>query len=108
MPSIIDKVTEIDDYLAEAKGIAWDNCHKIYILMSDQEMQRMKEYEYDPLISSDEMSPQEMLATVLGWYNGSCSLRFISVVDTYENGDSNFLEDVVPQSFEDEEEDEDE
>jgi hypothetical protein len=103
MPSIIDKIAELDNYLAEAKGIAWDTCHKTYILMSDQEMQRMKEYEYDPLISSDEMSPQEMLATVLGWYNESCSLRFISVVDTYENGDANFLEDVVPQSFEDEE-----
>lgn len=103
MTSIMEKVSELENYLAEAKGIAWDGCHKIYILMSDQEMRTMKGYEYDPLISSDEMSPQEMLVTVLNWYKDSCALKFISVVDTYENGDSNFLEDVMPQGFEDEE-----
>ena len=34
-----------------AKGIAFDECHKIYVLMDDGQMAQMKEYGYDPLIA---------------------------------------------------------
>jgi len=30
-----------------AKGIAFDTCHKIYVLMDDGQMAQMKEYGYD-------------------------------------------------------------
>jgi hypothetical protein len=50
--------------------------------MDDEQMALMKEYEYDPLISADEMSADEMLETLKKWYDESCGLRFISAVRT--------------------------
>lgn len=73
---------DILEYTQDAKGIAFDNCHKIYILMDDEQMQLMKQYEYDPLISSDEMDAESMANQVLSWYEESCGLRFIQAVST--------------------------
>ena len=86
---------------AEAKGIAWDTCHKIYILMDDAEMALMREYEYDPLISSDQMGLDEMTATVVSWYEESCGLRFISAVSTNKDDPNAGFESIIGQ-FEDE------
>ena len=74
-----DKVEEV---IGEARGIAWDTCHKIYVLMDDEQMALMKTYGYDPLISADEMSADEMLATVKDWFEQSCGLRFVDSVRT--------------------------
>lgn len=71
-----------------AKGIAFDTCHKIYVLMDDEQMAQMKEWGYDPLISSDEMGPEQMLATIQKWYRDSCGLKFVQAVRTVE-GDPN-------------------
>lgn len=68
------------DRVQNAKGIAWDTCHKIYVLMDESEVAKMREYGYDPLITSDEMSADEMYRTVVDWYDQSCGLRFISAV----------------------------
>lgn len=65
-----------------AKGIAFDTCHKIYVLMDDEQMEQMKEYGYDPLISASEMTPDEMLSTIMEWYENSCGLRFVQAVRT--------------------------
>lgn len=105
MSSITEKLWEIDEYLEEAKGIAWDTCHKIYILMDDQEVAQMRSYDYDPLITSDEMTPAEMLGTVLSWYKQSCGLRFIDVTKTGKNGTEFY---TLLGQFEGEEEEDDE
>lgn len=72
----------VSERLENAKAIAWDTCHKIYILMDDEQVALMREYEYDPLITKDEMDADEMLATVKTWYESSCGLRFINAVAT--------------------------
>jgi hypothetical protein len=102
---------ELLEYTKEAKGIAFDTCHKIYILMDDEQMNLMKEYEYDPLISSEDMDAEEMANTLLEWYKGSCGLRFIQAVSTTTNPNDGYV-DVVEQgsdwnAYEDEDEDED-
>lgn len=95
----------LKEYLQDAKGIAWDTCHKIYVLMDDEQMRLMREYEYDPLISSDEMSPSEMFKTITDWYDQSCSLRFVEAVTTTENEIEGY-EAIIPQGWrEDEDED---
>jgi hypothetical protein len=104
MSSITDKLDELTDYLDEAKGIAWDNCHKVYILMDDQEVEQMRDYEYAPLITSEEMTPAEMLGTVLKWYNDSCGLRFIEATSTGKDGTEFY---TLMGQFEDEDEDDD-
>lgn len=80
-----DKVEEI---INEARGIAWDTCHKIYVLLDDEQMALMETYGYDPLISADEMSADKMLETLREWYDTSCGLRFIDAVRTVD-GDAN-------------------
>jgi hypothetical protein len=81
--------------LESAKGIGFDTCHKIYVLMDDNQMALMKQYGYDPLISSDEMTPKQMYSTIRKWFNDSCALRFISCCSTTED-DSGF-ERIVDQ-----------
>jgi len=104
-----EKMDEIKGYTATAKGIAWDTCHKIYILMDDEQVALMREYEYDPLITSDEMSSDVMAETVIDWYEVSCSLRFVQAVRT-DLGDPNagFIDIIGQFEGEDEDEDEDE
>ena len=98
---------EILEYTKEAKGIAFDTCHKIYILMDDEQMALMKTYGYDPLISADESDPEEMANKVVEWYEESCGLRFINAVHTNpENPNDGFIQ-VVPQFADNEDEDED-
>lgn len=71
----------------DAKAIAWDGCHKIYLLMDDAQVALMREYEYDPLITKDEMSEGEMFDTVHEWYEDSCFLRFVDAVSTTPEGE---------------------
>ncbi len=77
----------VQERIEDAKGIAFDTCHKIYVLMDDAQMAQMKEYEYDPLYSKAEMSASEMLETVKHWYAESCGLKFVEAVSTMPNGE---------------------
>ena len=83
-----------------AKGIAFDTCHKIYVLMDDAQMEQMKEYGYDPLISADTTTPDEMLATIKEWYANSCMLRFVSGVRTVDGDPNEGFIDLIPQCAE--------
>ena len=82
MSKVWDKVGET---LSDAKGIAFDGCHKIYVLMDDEQMVAMKGYGYDPLISAEDYTANEMLTTIMDWYEDSCGLRFVQAV--YTNND---------------------
>jgi hypothetical protein len=94
-----DEMENLRSYLANAKGIAWDTCHKIYVLMDNEQMTLMHEYEYDRLISSDEMTAEQMLDTLWRWYEDSCELRFIEAVYTnVEDPNAGFVS-VVPQKW---------
>jgi hypothetical protein len=86
-----------------AKGIAFDTCHKIYVLMDDGQMAQMKEYGYDPLISSAEMKPDQMLSTIQKWYNHSCGLRFVSGVRSVDGDPNEGFIDLIPQCADDDE-----
>ena len=85
----------VEDYLQDARAIAWDTCHKIYVLMDD---------EYDPLITWEEMSDEEMLATIQDWYEQSCGLRFVEAVRTNPKNPNEGFITLVAQGEDDEEE----
>ena len=104
---------DVREYTNEAKGIAWDTCHKIYILMDDNQVALMREYGYgedDPnsLATVDELSPAEMATVAMTWYKNSCGLKFINAVysDT-RIGHEGFV-DVIAQFEGNEDDDEDE
>jgi hypothetical protein len=88
--------------ISEAEGIAWDTCHKIYILMDSEQVELMRGYGYDPLITADQMSSDEMFEVVEDWYGSSCSLRFIDAVSTNHINPNAGFETLVSQ-FEDQE-----
>ena len=90
--------------LRDAKGIAFDTCHKIYVLMDDEQMDLMKEYGYDPLISSGEMQPDQMLQVVRQWYSMSCMLRFVNAVRTNHDDPNAGFVDLIPQGVDSDDE----
>jgi hypothetical protein len=112
MLDTVDSYWAIREYTETAKGIAFDGCHKIYVLMDDEQMALMKEYgygEHNPnfLISSDQLGPAEMATVAMMWYNDSCGLKFIQAVNSKpENPNDGFI-DIIGQ-FEGNDEDDDE
>jgi hypothetical protein len=91
------------DRINNAKAIAWDTCHKIYLLMDSEQVELMRGYGYDPLITADQMSSDEMFEVVEDWYNSSCSLRFIEAVSTnHINPNAGF--ETLSSQFEDQDE----
>jgi len=95
---------KVEVALELAKGIAFDECHKIYVLMDDGQMAQMKEYGYDPLISADTTTPDEMLTTIRKWYDDSCGLRFVSGVRSVDGDPNEGFIDLIPQGSDDDDE----
>jgi hypothetical protein len=93
----------INDRVGSAKAIAWDNCHKIYILMDSEQVELMRSYGYETLITADQMSSDEMFDLVQEWYEDSCGLRFVQAVSTNDIDPNLGFESLVSQ-FEDQEE----
>lgn len=87
----------VEERITEAKAIAWDTCHKIYLLMDDEQVELMRGYGYEALITSEEASPEEMLKTLRNWYNGSCGLRFINAVSTNHEDPNEGFETLIDQ-----------
>jgi len=87
----------VTERVSEAKAIAWDTCHKIYVLMDDEQVEVMRGYEYDPLITKEEMTSEEMLSTLEKWYEDSCGLRFIQAVNTNHLNPNEGFESLIEQ-----------
>ena len=83
--------TSVKEKVKDAKAIAFDTCHKIYLLMDNEQVELMREYGYDTLITAEQNTPDEMLAILQNWYEESCGLRFIDAVSTnHENPNAGF------------------
>lgn len=83
--------TDVEIVLPHAKGIAFDGCHKIYVLMDNEQVEKMTGYGYGVdegsyLLTADKMSKAEMLDTLETWFAESCSLRFIHGVSSVPEG----------------------
>lgn len=77
---------DVVEALPDAKAIAFDGCHKIYVLMDDTQVAQMRDWGYDPLVPVTD--PAKALATLEEWYAESCGLRFIEAIRTVD-GDPN-------------------
>lgn len=112
MPDLGEKWSEVAATLRSADSIAFDGCHKIYVLMDEGQTQQMKGYGYgsdddgSKLITRKELGDgaqnERMLEMLHEWWDESCGLRFINAVKSPgENGD---FETLIGQ-FEDEDDD---
>jgi hypothetical protein len=82
-------MVSIYNSVKEAKAIAWDTCHKIYVLMDDEQVSKMIEYGYEEdMLKASDLTAQEMMNTLEDWYANSCGLRFIEAVRSVK-GDPN-------------------
>jgi len=95
----------VERALYDAKGIAWDTCHKIYVLMDDEQVALMREYEYEQVITAAEVSDAELLAIVQKWYKESCDLRFVQSVATNHHDTNAGFESLIDQFADVEDED---
>jgi hypothetical protein len=92
-----DRWDNIQDTLGrDARLIAWDTCHKIYVAVSDEQADWFRTHYH-----TVEGTPEDMLATLHKWWDESCWLRFISAVGGTE-ADPEFT-DLISQ-FDDEDE----
>ena len=115
MLDIKETYWKVREYTDTAKGIAWDTCHKIYVLMDDEQVALMREYGYgnenDPesLITSDQLDPAEMATVASTWFDKSCGLRFIQAVRSNPTDPNEGFVDIIRQfeGNEDEEEEDD-
>jgi hypothetical protein len=94
---------EVEEALPNAKSIAWDECHKIYVLMDDEQTRTMEGYGYDPLLPVT--NPATALSTLHDWWDASCGLRFISAVKTVSGDPNEGFTSLISQ-FENDEDDE--
>lgn len=82
----------VEAYIDEASGIAFDTCHKIYVIMDDKEVENMRGYGYgdepdtDSLVTKSEKTASEMFEIVQQWYADSCGLRFVQAVASVPEG----------------------
>jgi hypothetical protein len=83
--------TDVEIVLPHAKAIAFDGCHKIYVLMDNEQVAKMTTYGYGDddgsyLLTADKLSKAEMLDTLEKWFADSCSLKFINAVSSVPEG----------------------
>ena len=103
----------IDEFTDDAKGIAFDTCHKIYVLMDQEQVDLMRSYGYgdendpDSLLTSYQLTPREMSNKVVEWFLGSCGLRFISAVYSDERGFVDIVSQFEGNAYDEDEDDED-
>lgn len=88
--------TELQELVSTADSIAWDGCHKIYILQDQEQTDKMRDYGYDYLWHKSMMDSDSMLNTIYQWWRQSCELRLIDSVATADYNQPHFTS-VVPQ-----------
>lgn len=105
----------VKDALSVGEAIAFDGCHKIYILMDDEEVAQMKSYGYGQdddgsvLVTIEPDQPMEAyFALVQGWFEDSCGLRFIYAVRTNKTNPNDGFTTLIGQFDDEDEEDYDE
>lgn len=103
---------EVEEALPNAKLIAWDECHKIYLALDETEAKWFRESGYTTFSGDTDT----MLGKLHDWFDESCGLRFINGV-THNATDPNAgfsqliaqfeLDEWDDDEVEDEDEDED-
>lgn len=106
--SLYEGWAAVHEYVQDAVLIAFDECHKIYLAM-DQEEAYFFRTNYQPaVVESIHSSPEAMFETLEEWYEESCGLKFISAV-WHDNVDPNagFVNLISQCAGSDEDDDED-
>lgn len=87
--------------LTDAKALAWDGCHKIYLLMDDEQVEQTRSYGYGSGDGDSELvlvtDPVVAMDTVRTWWDESCGLRFINTIRTVPGDPNDGFADIIAQ-----------
>lgn len=79
--------------ITQAVLIAWDGCHKIYLI---NDLDSAQPFLHDYPFCKSPTDYEDAIDTIEEWFNESCSLRFISAVhQPNKKGHTNTV--LVPQ-----------
>lgn len=107
--SLYEGWAAVHEYVQDAVLIAFDECHKIYLAMDEQEAYFFRTNYQDAVVESIHSSPEAMFETLEEWYDASCGLKFISAVWHDElDPNAGFVSLISQCAGEDNDEDEDE
>lgn len=108
---LIEKWMKVEEWVKEADSIAFDGCHKIYVLMDSSQTLQMIDYGYreggsQMLLRREGATPEEMFQQIHDWYDESCDLKFVNAVSTVEGNPNDGFETLIGQ-WDDVDEDDD-
>ena len=78
----------IEEAVSNGVLLAWDGCHKIYVVMDEHSAQWFS-HEYRNTAQGDF---DTMMNTLHDWWDESCELRFIQSVSNFD-----YYDDLIPQ-----------
>jgi hypothetical protein len=94
--------------LPNAKAITWDGCHKIYLLMDEEQVGAMRRV-FPPAglggYQTERVDPNDIntaFARLVGGYEESCGLRFIQSIRTTAEPNDGFTNLIAQFEMEDE------
>lgn len=92
---------DVDGHVSRALAIAWDGCHKVYVLMDENQVKEMRGHGYgegdSAFITSNEATPEKMRTLVHDWFEASCGLRFINAVRTVKSNPNDGFASLISQ-----------
>lgn len=93
----------VREYLTDAHSIAFEGCHKVYIMMSPEGTDRMRQIGYgdgtdeSQLLLVSDLGIDKALDTLREWFVESCGLKFVQAVSGTGDRNEDFT-DVISQA----------
>lgn len=102
MPETKTTDQKLQEALSKAVGLAFDGCHKIYVILDDDQFQLQEEYGYgeggtELIAIGSEAGRKRAARTVREWFDESCGLRFVSAVRMDHDNPNAGYSDIVAQ-----------
>lgn len=88
-----EKFKLVKETIKDAKLVAFDGCHKIYVAMDDISADKLEENGYIVIKGS----VTKMFKAVQDWYKNSCGLKFVTSVSHNEIDPNLGYLDLIPQ-----------
>jgi hypothetical protein len=93
----------VHEYAKDALLAAWDGCHKIYLAMDEAEAEWFRINYAEHIVECDD----DIVDTVEGWWDESCSLRFVNAVWRNESDPNAGFVSLISQFADDDDADDD-
>lgn len=84
-------------HIAKSEAIAWDGCHKVYLLMDELQVHQFNEIGAYLITPTRDLRPNQWDEFIIDLWDKSCGLRFMDMISTDQYDRDQFVT-LVPQS----------